>query len=76
MPISFGIEPMKVLWSNKSFCKDLRDPISGAKNPWSDEFDNSSVTTRLLNAEHPTPDQVHGSLSLEFQSDSLNRGSS
>ena len=34
------------------------------------------VTTRLLNGEHPTPDQVQGSSSLAFQSDSLESGSS
>jgi hypothetical protein len=27
--------------STYSFCKELRDPISAARNPLSDEFDNS-----------------------------------
>lgn len=76
MPMPFGIEPMNVLRSNTRVCKDLKDPISGAKNPWRDEFDRSSATTRLLSPEHLTPDQAQGSSSLEFQSESLDRGSS
>lgn len=45
MPMPFGIEPMNVLRSNTRVCKDLKDPISGAKNPWRDEFDSSFVLT-------------------------------
>jgi hypothetical protein len=32
-----------VSWSDSTHrvCKDLRDPICGAKNPWRDEFDSS-----------------------------------
>lgn len=32
-----------VSWSDSTHrvCKDLKDPISGAKNPWRDEFDRS-----------------------------------
>jgi hypothetical protein len=34
------------------------------------------VTTRPSSGEHETPDHWHGTVSLEFQSDSMARGSS
>jgi hypothetical protein len=39
-----------VSWSDSTHrvCKDLRDPICGAKNPWRDEFDSSLYSEKII----------------------------
>lgn len=58
--------------SNARKAKQMRDQ----KEDGPSSCDSYRVTTLLSNDEHPTPDQEQGSLSLEFQFDSLDRGSS
>jgi hypothetical protein len=44
-----GETKIGVSWSDSThrFCKDLRDPICGGKNPWRDEFDSSLYSEKI-----------------------------